>query len=209
MVTLPQRAVAAVGEQQDGRDRQQQPGRAQVRDQRQHRHQGQAGVGHRGQGAGGGDLQQDAPLRGPLVQRDRGHDHQRADQVDGQGGQQRRPPAPRPQRVAAAQQPEDGDGQAGLDQEQRQVEGQLGGRLAAVHRQRGRRSHQAGQHQLRRRQQVQAGDQRQLAEGEGLRVAPELQVDGEHRGRGEARGEHRPGELTGAGAAGRNRTTRP
>ena len=186
------REVGAVGgHQQDGRRHQQQPALGASR------HDGgdrecKTGVAERDRPVGEQHVEALMRLQPALGDR---HGRADADVRDERGGGHRGEhgqPDHRVERVAHGREPlDDEQRHAGPERELRQVEEGLEDRDLTVERERERRAHEAGEHQLVRGKEQQASHERQLAERQRVGAAPEVQVHDPALG-GRESGRHRP-----------------
>ena len=172
------------------------------------RHQKQAALGAGGHDSGDGEREAGVAERhGPVREQHLqalmrlepalGDRHGRAhadvrDQRGGGYGRENGKPDNRVERVAHGRQAlDDEQRDAGTERELGEVEERLEDRDLTVEGQRHRRPHQAGEHQLVRREEQQASHERQLAERQRVGAAPEVQVHDPALG-GRESGRHGP-----------------
>ena len=170
--------VGAVGQEEHRRRDQQQPDAVGVP-----ADDGHAEEGHAARGEPAGDGERDGPddrrrLRPALGQGDDGLHDQAAEGVhDGDRGKPAQPAVDAQQCVRAHHPVEDDLGDGGLEAQLADVEDQLQGRLPAVEGEGDGRAQRLRQDHAHRGREVQPGDERELVQGEGVGLLPDLDVD--------------------------------
>ncbi len=199
LVLLALGDVGAVREEQRREGHDQQPDGQRVDPHDGDGEQRQARVGERDHAPELEHLGQLLELRRAAGQRDRGRDRQRSEETGDEHRRERRDPVRRPGPAGErAEAVEDDQGHGRDEREVGEVERDLHDRLASGHEQGDGRPDEDGQQVLVRRHEEQAEDGRDLAQGEGVRLAPEVDDDDLGLGGQERRREERPrnGERT-------------
>lgn len=131
-----------------------------------------------------------------LREGDRGADQDHGDDRRGLRGEQREDPDHRPEALdRAGEAAEDDHREAGRERELRDVEDELDRGQLAVEQQHHDRPDQAGEHEVHRRGEQQAEDERQVTQRERVGAAAEVQVDHAALGGEEAEGQAPPRDM--------------